>query len=160
MKFYNTFIVYFLIILSINAKNICSTQEKIYADKGLAKITIQLPEKQKIPIEIKIHTPLHILIGTDFPVVEDTDFLDISTITNDEGRYDFELVFPIRGIYNIEIKDFKSDHVYLCNIEVFEHPEEVKNFYVLVIILFIVGFISGMIIFQTNKKKIQIETLY
>jgi len=160
MKFYNIFIFYFLIIFSINAKNICSTQEKIYADKGLAKITIQLPEKQKMPIEIKIHTPSHILIGTDFPVVEGTELLDISTITNDEGRYDFELVFPIRGTYNIEIKDLATNQIYQCNLEVYEHFQEVKNFYILVTILFIVGFISGMIIFQTNKKKIQIETLY
>jgi len=47
MNFYKIFIIYFFIIFSINAKNICSTQEKIYADKGLAKITLQLPERQK-----------------------------------------------------------------------------------------------------------------
>jgi len=93
-------------------------------------------------------------------VVEGTDLLDISTITNEEGLYDFELVFPIRGTYNIEIKDLGANQIYLCNLEVYEHPQEVKNFYVLVTILFIVGFISGIIIFQTNKNKIQIETLY
>jgi len=160
MNFYKIFIIYFFIIFSINAKNICSTQEKIYADKGLAKITLQLPERQKIPIEIKIHTPSHLLIGTDFPVVEATDLLDISTITNEEGLYDFELVFPIRGTYKIEIKDLGANQIYLCNLEVYEHPQELKNFYVLVTNLFIVGFISGIIIFQTNKNKIQIETLY
>jgi hypothetical protein len=143
----------------LGANQICSYNGPIYADRDLANVAIQLPEKNSKNIHIKIFTPSYWFIGTDFPVVEGTEFLDVTTITNQEGVYNFQIVFPIRGTYKMEITDLSSNQTYLCNLVIYEHPSEIKNFIILLSILFIVGFISGVFIFLTNEKKSYLDQM-
>ncbi|GIX43499.1 MAG: hypothetical protein KatS3mg129_3232 [Leptospiraceae bacterium] len=152
-------IVFLLVNMNVYALEICTIKDTIYADKNLANISIALPEQQSTPIDIKIHAPSFLFIGTDFPVVEGTDLLSFSVSTNQKGVYNFELVFPIRGIYTMEIINKNLNRSYFCNIEVLEHPTEIKNFYTLLILLFGVGFLSGIFIFITNIKKYDLYTL-
>ena len=88
------------------------------------------------------------LLNTDFPYVEGTTLLDLETVAP-EGEVRFAAIYPIRGTYRFETRVTLPDGTTAeatPTLHIRENPAEVRNFLVLVALLFAFGLVSGWVI--------------
>jgi hypothetical protein len=87
-------------------------------------------------------------LNTDFPYVEGTTLLDLETVAP-EGEVRFAAIYPIRGTYRFATRVTLPDGSTVettPTLHIGENPAEVRNFLVLLALLFAFGLVSGWVI--------------
>lgn len=127
--------------------------QAILPDETFATTTIEVRDENGDPLNglVWVHLrtpPAPRLLGTDFPYVEDTLLLDIPAQARD-GRIELGLVYPIRGTYTFDIEAPMPDggvRTARATLTIQENPAEVRNFVMLLGVLFGVGLLAGAFI--------------
>ena len=85
------------------------------------------------------------LLSTDLPLVEGTDLLEMNLPVS-QGRVSWEYVFPIRGIYRLEVSALGEEAKEVKSVfEIGIKENRMKLFYlgIFVAALFLFGFMAG-----------------
>jgi hypothetical protein len=128
----------------------------IRPDADLAHVTLHVwlngTPLQRGHIQVKVTAPPHpALLSTDFPVVEGTDLLGLASDMWD-GIFTFAYLFPIRGTYMFDLAvapvpggpDFAPTSL-RQTIQLYENAAEVRNAWLLIIGLFVLGGVAGVV---------------
>lgn len=94
--------------------------------------------------------PRSTLLTTDFPHVEGTTLLDLDSDVAPDGTWSFQYIFPIRGVYTLALHVTPvpggpglQPTTLTKTVAVAENPEEVRNAWLFVAGLFLLGGIAG-----------------
>ncbi len=125
---------------------------EVIPDSDLVTVTVQVndPRSSEAKIHIELATPpTPTFTTTDFPYVESSKLIS-SDVQLLNGKYSFATVFPIRGVYQLNVTihdDLNSNsHTEVITLKVPENPEKVKNLAVFIAALATIGTISGLVI--------------
>jgi len=91
--------------------------------------------------------------STDFPVIEGTQLLDMELPVR-QGRATWEYVFPIRGVYRLEVRATGEEGTEIERVFDLEIRENrIKLFYLAIfaLALFVFGFMAGRL-FTGGKR--------
>jgi hypothetical protein len=133
-------------------------REHIRPDGETAQVTLT-PRLRGIPLtggQLTLHLtapPRSTVLSTDFPHVEGTPLLAFTSLLSEDGTVTFDYVFPIRGVYTIDLDlapvpggpAFRPLR-FRKTLEIAEAPEEVRNAWLLVGGLFVLGFLVGRVL--------------
>ncbi len=131
-------------------------QQQIRPDLDLAQVTVQvLHQGQPLTaghVRAKLTSPTRTSwLSTDFPIVEGTALLDLASDLQ-QGALTFAYLFPIRGIYTFDLTVSSnpdgpafSPTTIRQLFQLAENPAEVRNTWLLVGGLLLLGVIAGMI---------------
>ncbi|MFS1511063.1 hypothetical protein VQL36_01305 [Chengkuizengella sp. SCS-71B] len=119
-------------------------------DLDTAKVELTFTEIENGSANILLSSPeRNFFSPTDFPIVEGTKLID-STILVENGKAEFDYMFPIRGDYQMKVEVLDENGTlagtHLLNIHIPENPDEVQNAIVFVGILVLFGFFVGLIL--------------
>lgn len=128
----------------------------IRPDIDLVRVTLHVwlhgAPLQRGHLQVKLTAPPRAaLLSTDFPMVEGTDLLVLASHVQD-GALTFAYLFPIRGTYTFELAitpvpggpDFAPTSL-RRTLQLRENPAEVRNAWLLIVVLFVLGGISGVV---------------
>jgi hypothetical protein len=99
------------------------------------------------------------LLSTDFPVVEATTLLDLTSDLRD-GTFSFDYLFPIRGVYTFDVAlqpvagapEFTPATVQQ-SWQLHESPVEIRNVWLLFLGLFCLGGVFGLVLSRSAHAK-------
>lgn len=128
----------------------------IRADLDVAEFSILVKDKKGQPVkDVELAFTLvspakKFFPSTDFPIVEGTTLMNGKVLAS-EGKLNFKYVFPIRGEYTLNVNASpigKSDQAVdkTLHFTINENPPEVRNAIVFVLVLFLLGWITGYIL--------------
>lgn len=161
-----TFLVWFVVIPSVAQASqgtgmhleIQSTPaaDAIRPDLDVVQFSILVNDEQGQPVKdvelaFTLNSPAKKFFpSTDFPIVEGTTLMD-SKVLAPQGKLDFQYVFPIRGEYSLKVKATPSGDPSKAvektlHISINENPPEVRNAFLLILGLFLLGCIVGYIL--------------
>ncbi len=124
----------------------------IVPDESFVETTVRVLDERgrplaSVPVSLQVTTPPRPrLLNTDFPYVEDTVLLQMETQAQD-GAVRLGLVYPIRGTYTFDVQVTLPDGrtvTQAAQLTLDEDPEEVRNFLVLLALLFGIGLVAGL----------------
>ena len=138
--------------------------EAIRPDYDMAQVTLTAQDNgQPVKhgrIQVKVTAPPHPkLLSTDFPLVEATPLLELASDLKD-GAFSFDYLFPIRGAYTFDIvlqpiaglSAFAPAAMQQSWI-LHENPVEIRNVWLLVAGLFILGGVFGLMMARSAQAK-------
>ncbi|WP_089939024.1 hypothetical protein, partial [Candidatus Entotheonella palauensis] len=111
-------------------------------------------------IQVKVTAPPRpSLLSTDFPVVEATTLLELASDLRD-GTFSFDYLFPIRGAYTFDVAlqpvagspQFAPTTIQ-TSWQLRENPAEIRNVWLLVLGLFILGGVFGLVLARSAQAK-------
>ncbi|NBI29279.1 hypothetical protein [Chengkuizengella marina] len=119
-------------------------------DLDTAKVELTFTEIENGSANILLNSPERKFFSpTDFPIVEGTELIE-STILVENGKAEFDYMFPIRGNYEMTVEVLNENGIvagtHLLNIHIPENPDEIQNAIVFVGVLFLFGFLVGLIL--------------
>lgn len=133
-------------------------------DVDLAQVTLCVrlhgTPLQRGQIQVRVTAPSRsTLLSTDFPIVEGTDLLRLTSDLRD-GTFTFAYLFPIRGTYIFDLTitpvpggpDFAPAHQ-RQTLRLRENPAEVRNALLLIMALFILGGIAGVVLARSAAAR-------
>lgn len=133
-------------------------------DEDVVKMTFLVTKDGK-PVDANLHIILDspkssVLFSTDFPIVEGSRLFDASGFT-ENGKLEMNYMFPIRGKYTLKVKAEASDTETKLAAETFvftikENPGEVVNFYIMLVILVVIGLFAGFVLSKGALRKTSI----
>lgn len=131
--------------------------DRVVPFQDVVKLTLEAVQEDGQPLEnvrlqVQVDTPAATpWLTTDFPIVEGTTLLDLTTIAP-QGRFQFEQVLPIRGAYSLQVEvspqvpgTFEPFQETLT-FSVPENPEKYRNLAILLAVLLGAGFTGGWVI--------------
>jgi len=127
--------------------------KNIIPEETSAKIIITVPENLSVPrsaLSITLHSPdPGPFFTTEYPIVENTELIS-SSLTSSERKFEFEYIFPIRGIYRMKL-NFNPNCVNCRNMaktlvfQINENPSDKFHFTIFSAFLLAAGSIAGWI---------------
>lgn len=138
--------------------------ETIRPDNDMAQVTLAVQQDgqpvQQGQLQVKVTAPPHPrLLSTDFPIVEATTLLDLASELQD-GKFSFDYLFPIRGVYTFDIalKPVAGSALFAPTTihmpwQLHENPAEIRNIWLVAIGLFIFGGIFGVFMARSAQAK-------
>jgi hypothetical protein len=144
--------------------DLVSTPPHLRPDTDLAQVTLHVRRHgqplQSGQIQVKVTAPPRpALFSTDFPMVEGTDLLWLTSELQD-GTFTFAYLFPIRGTYTFALTitpvpggpDFAPTSRRLT-LQLRENPAEVRNAWLLGLILFALGGLAGVVMARSAAAR-------
>jgi len=138
--------------------------ETIRPDHDMARVTLAVQhDGQPLThgrVQVKVTAPPQPkLLSTDFPVVEATTLLDLTSDLRD-GTFSFDYLFPIRGAYTFDVDlqpvagapEFTPATVQK-SWQIHESPVEIRNVWLLVLGLFFLGGVFGLVLARSAHAK-------
>jgi len=138
--------------------------ETIRPDNDMAQVTLDVQQDgqpiQQGQLQVKVTAPPHPkLFSTDFPIVEATTLLELASELRD-GKFSFDYLFPIRGIYTFDIAlkplagstQFAPTTIHVPW-QLHENPVEIRNVWLFVIGLFILGGVFVVLMTRSAQAK-------
>ncbi len=129
--------------------------ERIGPDRTLARTTVTVVDGSGQPVPgayLKLHLDApegNPFISTDFPIVEGTSLLEYAGVLP-QGTLSFDYIYAIRGEYTFQLEAGRDANslqpVAPFRMALRENPDEVRNFLVLVVGLFLFGVLAGVVI--------------
>jgi hypothetical protein len=151
----------FAITVSLNSS---PPPETIRPDHDMARVTVAVQHDgqplHQGRIQVKVMAPPHpSLLSTDFPIVEATTLLELVSDLRD-GTFSFDYLFPIRGQYTFDVAlqpaagatPFAPTAIQLPW-QIHESPSEIRNAWLLVVGLFVLGGVFGVILSRSAQAK-------
>lgn len=103
-------------------------------------------------LHVKLVAPATKLFSTtDFPIVEGSTLFD-SEISQENGKFEFSFVPPIRGLYQIEVSSASDPSPETWSFSIPENPGKVKNLVIFLAILGLICLGSGYVLGFTEPK--------
>jgi hypothetical protein len=111
-------------------------------------------------IQVKVTAPPPPrLLSTDFPMVENTTLFELASDLRD-GTFSFDYLFPIRGVYTFDVAlqpvagsaQFPPTTLQLPW-QLRENPSEIRNVWLLVVGLFLLGGVFGLMLARSARAK-------
>jgi hypothetical protein len=140
-------------------------REQIHPDRDAARVTLTaLLHGTPLPGgQLTLHLtapPRSTVLSTDFPHVEGTPLLAFTTRLPQDGTITFDYVFPIRGVYTVDLDlapvpggpAFRPTSLHKT-FAIAEAPEEVRNAWLLVSGLFVLGLLVGRVFARTAAAR-------
>ena len=138
--------------------------EAIRPDHDMAQVTLAAQDNgQPVKhgrIQVKVTAPPHPkLLSTDFPLVEATSLLELTSDLKD-GAFSFDYLFPIRGAYQFDValepiaglSKFAPTSIQ-TSWSLNENPLEIRNVWLLIAGLFILGGVFGLMMARSAQAK-------
>lgn len=138
--------------------------DAIRPDYDIARVTLAVQhDGQPLNhgrVQVKVTAPPSPkLLSTDFPVVEDTALLELSSDLRD-GTFSFDYLFPIRGVYTFDVAlqpvagsiPFAPTTIQMPW-QLRENPSEIRNVWLMVLGLFLLGGVFGLMLARSARAK-------
>lgn len=139
--------------------------DTIRPDHDMAQVTLAVQhDGQPLThghVQVKVTAPPHPrLLSTDFPIVEATTLLELASDLQPNGTFSFDYLFPIRGVYTFHVAlqpvagstQFAPTAVQ-TPWRIHENPSEIRNAWLLVLGLFLLGGVFGLILARSARAK-------
>ncbi|WP_143301557.1 hypothetical protein, partial [Candidatus Entotheonella palauensis] len=138
--------------------------QTIRPDADVARVTLAVQrDGQPLShgrIQVKVTAPPRpSWLSADFPVVEATTLLDLASDLQD-GAFSFDYLFPIRGAYTFDVAlqpvadSPQFDPVTIQQSwQLHENPAEIRNVWLLVLGLFMLGGVFGLVLARSAQAK-------
>ena len=138
--------------------------DTIRPDHDMAQVTLAVQHDgqplNQGRVQVKVVAPAHpSLLSTDFPIVEATTLLELASDLRD-GTFSFDYLFPIRGQYTFDVAlqpaagstQFAPTAMQIPW-QIHESPSEIRNAWLLVFGLFMLGGVFGVILARSAQAK-------